>query len=511
MRRILATIALAATIGSAVAAVADEPQRGGELNYGTVTEVSSLDPHVYVGSAWKVLNMALYDTLVTFDGNGKLVPSLAESWDQPDAKTIIFHLRSGVKFHQGQDFSAEDVKFTIERLQDEATAATLRPYVVGVSVEIVDPLTVKLTTPEPDATLLSVLAMPEAAIVDKAWMEAKPNVKVEANGTGPFKLAKYEPSVQAVLERNPDYFRKGQPYLDRVRFQMIKDAGARVNALRSGSVDMIDFVPWKDIDQLAATQGIKVQSAGGSFMNLWTNATKPPFDDPRVRRAVAYAIDREAVSKGAFFGHGSPLYGPPTPPDSRYYHEDLAHTFSYDPDKARTLLEDAGHGDGLHVNMIVYNGLPIYTTTAQILQANLKKVGIDADIKLVEWADVISRKNKGNYDLMVYGVNVKLPDPDVYSYYFGADSTYWAAPIGFKDDELQSLLQKGRTLTAFADRDPVYRQVEQRVLDLSPWIFVNWREQAQAYKSSVHGYKQLGGALSEASPGIALPTLWIEH
>ena len=499
----------AAEIGTPAAAA--EPMPGGTLRYGMVTEISSLDPHVYVGSSWKVLNMALYDSLLSFDQEAQLRPGLAESWETPDARTYIFHLRDGVSFHGTQTFTAEDVKFSLERIQDEVTGATLRPNLDSATITVIDEHTVKVEKPEPDATLLNVLAMPEAAIVSKEWMEAGPNVKVEANGTGPFVLKEYEPAVRAVVEKNPNYYKEGLPYLDRVEFRMIGNADARVNALRTGAVDMIEFVPWKDIDRLAAEPGIEVATSGGAFMNIWINATKEPFDDARVRRALAFAIDRDAISDAAFFGHGTPLYGPPTSQDSPYYNESLAEAFSYDPEKAKELLAEAGYPDGFSGELLVYQGLPIYTTTAQIVQANLQDVGIDTDIKLVEWANVVESKDTGAYDLMIYGVNVKLPDPDVYAYYFGSDSTYWAKPIGFESEQLEALLRKGRALTDVAERRKVYAQLEEHIVDLSPWVFINWRDQAQAHEDKVHGYEQLGGALSEASPGIALPILWIER
>jgi peptide/nickel transport system substrate-binding protein/glutathione transport system substrate-binding protein len=292
---------------------------------------------------------------------------------------------------------------------------------------------------------------------------------------------------------------------------MIKNDEARVNALRTGAVDMIEFVPWKDIDTLTRQSGIKVEASGGAFMNLWFNAKKKPFDDPRVRRAVAFAIDREAISKAAFFGHGTPLYGPPTTPDSPFYNPELARAFAHDPQKAKALLKEAGIPEGFECELLVYQGLAIYTSSAQIIQANLKTVGLNARIKLAEWANVVESKNKGTYDVMVYGVNVKLPDPDAYAYYFGGDSTYWAQPIGFRDETIESLLKKGRALTSTDERRKVYAELERRIVELSPWVFINWRDQAQAYKDTVQGYRQLGGALSESGPGIALPLMWIRR
>lgn len=490
----------------------ETPQRGGTLNYGMVTEIASLDPHVYTGSSWKVLNHTIYGTLLTYDKKGQLVPGLAASWQaSADAKSYTFALRKGVKFHKGQEFGAKDVKYTIERIMDPATGATLKPNFDGTTVTVIDDHTVRIDKAEPDATLLGILALPEAAIVSEAWMKTQPNVKAEMNGTGPFVLAEYEPKVRAVVRRNPAYHEEGQPYLDAVNFRMIANGDARVNALRTGAVDMIEFVPWKDIDVLKGLGGIEVQTSGGAFMNLWVNPSRKPFDNPKVRQALNFAIDRAAISKAGFFGHGSPLAGPPSTPDSPFHNKDFEGHFSYNPAKAKALLAEAGVSGPLDVDMVVFQGLAIYTTTAQVVQANLKDLGINAKIRLLEWANVVDSKDKAQYDLMVWGVNVKLPDPDAYAYYFGSDSPYWAKPVSYRDAVLDDLLKKARGVTDLAARKAIYREAEQRILEQSPWVFINWRDQAQAYKAKVKGYVQLGGALSESAPGIALPTLWMKN
>jgi peptide/nickel transport system substrate-binding protein len=506
----LGALVLGLTPALSTSAYAQTPKKGGTLRYGTVTEVTNLDPHVYGGNAWRVLIEALYSPLVGYDANGAIVPRLATRWEQPDSKTIVFNLRPGVTFHDGTPVTAQDVKFSLDRIIDAKTAATLRTNLIGATVTLVDDATIKVEKPEPDATLLSVLALPEAAIVSRKWIEGGANVKASANGTGPFALKVYEPSVRAVLEKNAAYFVAGEPYLDTVEVRMIKSDDARVNALRSGSLDMIDFVPWKDIDMLGRLPNFKVDSSGGAFMNVWFNATRKPFDDPRVRQAIAYAVDREAISKAAFFGHGSPISGPPTPSDSPFYVKELDGRFKRDTAKAKALLAEAGHAQGLEIELVVFQGLGIYTTTAQVIQANLKEIGVNCSIKLVEWANLMERKNGANYDAMLYGVSMKLPDPDVYSYYFGADSTYWAKPIGYRDDVLEKLLAEGRATTEPAKRKPIYAKVEERLLETSPWVFVNYREQAQAYRRNVKGYKHLAGALNESSTGISLPTMWLD-
>ncbi len=508
-RLALALGACALTAWTSGAAAAETPKPGGTLRYGTVSEIVSLDPHIYGGSAWKVLIEALYSPLAGYDKSGAIVPRLAQRWDQPDARTLVFHLRPDVTFQDGTPVTADDVKFSLDRILDAATGATLRSNLQGATVTVVDAATVKVEKPTPDATMLSVLALPEAAIVSRKWVQGGANLKLSANGTGPFLLKSYEPAVRASLVRNPRYFVTGQPYLDGVDFRMIKSDDARVNALRSQSLDMIDFVPWKDIDVLRRNAGTRIDTAGGAFMSVWFNTGKKPFDDARVRRAVSYAIDREAVSKAAFFGYGKPIYGAPTPQDSPYYDKALDGTYQRDTAKARALLAEAGYANGVDASMVVFQGLGIYTTMAQVVQANLKEVGINLKLEPVEWATLVERKNRGDYESMIYGVSVKLPDPDAYAYYLGGDSSYWAKPVGYRDPELEKLLAQGRALTDPKARQPIYQQAEKRILETSPWVFVSWREQAQGYLRKVHGYTQLGGALSESSPGISLPTMWL--
>jgi ABC-type transport system substrate-binding protein len=510
--RALAFAAWAATAVAAPAFAQDTPKRGGTLTYGMVTEVASLDPHVYSGSSWKVINHALYSSLLGFDASGKIVPALAEKWEvSADAKTYTFTLRSGVTFHKGQKLAAQDVKYSFDRILDAATGATLRGNLQGLTVDAVDDRTVRMTLAEPDTGFLNIVALPEAAIVSAEWMKGSPNVKAEANGTGPFVLAEYEPKVRALVKRNPSYYVKDQPRLDQVVFRMISNGDARVNALRTGATDMIEFVPWKDIDILKQLPGIEVQSAGGAFMNLWLNSSKPPFNNPKVRQALNYAVDREAISKAAYFGHGTPLSGPPNGGDTPFFNEDLAKAYSYDPAKAKALMAEAGFANGFETEMIVYQGLTIYTTTAQILQSNLKDIGINVKIKLSEWANVVEAKDKGQYEVMIWGVSVKLPGPDAYAYYFSSDSTYWAKPIGYADRDLDRILRQARSTVDEGQRKALYRSAEERIVQTSPWVFINWRDQAQAYRSKIKGYVQLGGALSESSPGIVLPTMWIAN
>lgn len=488
----------------------ETPRQGGTLRYGAVSEVTSLDPQVYGGSAWRVLAEVLYSRLVSFDKDGVVVPQLAQRWEQPDARTLVFHLRPDVVFHDGTPLTADDVKFSLDRILDPATGAALHGSLQGATVAVIDPATVRVTSAAADATMLTSLAMTEASILSRRWVQGGANLKMNENGTGPFLLKSYEPAVRAFLERNPRYFVAGLPYLDAIDFRMIKNDDARGNALRSQSVDMIDVVPWKDINALRRNPAIKIDMAGGVFMSVWFNPSKKPFDDPRVRRAIAFAVDREAVSKAAFFGYGKPIYGAPSTPDSPYHNSTLDQTFVRDLSRARALLAEAGYPQGFETSMVVFQGMGIYTTTAQVIQANLKEVGIDLKLELAEWATLLDRKNRGDYQSVLYGTSLKIPDPDTYLYYYGAESTFWAKPVGFRDPELETILAQGRARVATEERRPFYLQAEQRIVETSPWVFINWREQAQGYSSRVQGYAQRNGSISESSPGLSLPTMWLK-
>jgi peptide/nickel transport system substrate-binding protein/glutathione transport system substrate-binding protein len=511
VRRLLTLIVCAAaSFGIALSASAQEqPRSGGELRYGTFTEIPSIDPHVYTGTSGRVVDVALYESLLAFDQSGKLVPGLATQWSSEDAKTYLFKLRRNVRFHEGQMLTARDVKYSLERILDPSVGASFRSNLEGFTITIVDDYTIKLQNPEPDATLPITLAQPETAIVSEAWMKTNPNVKTQANGTGPFMLAEHEPKVRIVVKKNPNYWNVGLPRLDRVVFQEIPNGDARGNALRTGALDMIEFVQWKDIDSLKTQPGIQIDTASGSFMNIWYNTSKKPFNDKRVRQAFGFAVDREAVSKAALFGYGPPLYGPPTVQDSPYFNPEFAHAFSYDPEKAKSLLAAAGYPSGFSFDLICMQGIDVYAATCQVVQAYLQKIGINVTLKPMDFARVVEAKSAGQYDAMIYGVSVKSPDPDAYSYYFSAASTYWAKGARFSNPIIEKLLREGRSFVDVARRKPIYRELERVIIDESPWTFLNWREQAQGYKKNIKGYVHMGGGLSEVGPGIAMKTMWL--
>jgi ABC-type transport system substrate-binding protein len=475
----------------------------GSLTFGSLGLLANLDPHVVGGTVWRKTLPLIYDRLLGYDAAGKLVGLLAESWSFASPTELAVALRRGVTFHGGQAFSAADVVASFERIRDPAAGASLRATVQDVKVAAKDAHTVVFTLPEPSASFPNVLAVEEAAIVSKDWLATKPNLALTANGTGPFKLEQFDPKVETRLVRNDAYYVAGLPKLQRIVQRAIADDSARVNALKTGAVDLIDTVPWNQIAALKEAAGITVVSAAAAMMDLWFNTADKTCGDPRIRRAISYAIDREAISKVAFFGYGKPLYGPPTPAASEFYHADLAKHFSYDVARAKQLLAEAGVKGPLAIEFIVSQAPTVYMTIAQIVAANLAQIGINAKIVTVDFPTVLARKNSGNYQMLLYGVSVQGPDPDIaYTYYFGPGTGYWAAGAKYEDATVAKLLAAGRSETDPAKRSRIYHDLEAHLLETSPWVFMTWRDDAVAFKSTLMGYADLDGAL-------AVPAFWI--
>ena len=197
------------------------------------------------------------------------------------------------------------------------------------------------------------------------------------------------------------------------------------------------------------------------------------------------------------------MYGPPTPETSEFFNADLAKSFSRNVDKAKGLLKEAGVTGPLQIEFLVSQAPAVYMTIAQIVVANLAQIGVTAKIVTVDFPTVLERKNSGNYQMILYGASVRGPDPDIaYGYYFGPGTGYWAAGAGFKDAELTELLAAGRAEVDIQKRKDIYRKLEKRVLELSPWVFLTWRDDAVAYKSKLKGFAKLEG-------GLSVPAFWI--
>ncbi|MCA9878563.1 MAG: hypothetical protein KC442_12300 [Thermomicrobiales bacterium] len=472
------------------------PQPGGVLRFGVSREPSGFDPHIDTGFIDAALQGNVYDRLVEYSDTGEIVPALAESWEMPDDRTYIFHLRDGVTFHNGDPFTSADVIYTFDRILDENTGATLRSESQNMeSYEAVDPLTVKIVTREPYASFLTILASNPMSIVSKAWAEAGGDFQQEMVGTGPFMLAEYEPEVRYVMPKNPNYWKPGLPYLDSLELIPTKDIAARISGLQSGQLDFVDNIPWQDMLMLGDNPDFAVHMGYVSFAVLRINPTLPPTDLQLVRQALNYAINRDDVSQAAYGGMALPMTGSLFPEGSFWYEPSLADRYAYDPDKAKVLLAEAGFADAGEVSLGLTTTSPDEGSigdVALVVLQNLEDLGLNVDFEVVvDFQVVVDKRISGEYQLMADGLDWTTPDPDALSLYFQTGGSQYAAGVGYSNPELDALFEQGRVTPDQEARKAIYLQVQQIILDDAPWIFGVWRPEAEASRSVVHGYTRI--------------------
>ena len=486
-----AVLAVLATSGPALAQVPADV-----LSVGQIAEPLSLDPHrVTAVNDFRIL-VNIYDGLVRFaDGTLEVEPALAEGWDiSEDGTVYTFFLRQDVTFHDGTPFDADAVAFNFDRMLDEAHPYhdtgpfPLSFFFSGITdTEVVDDHTVRFHLDEPYAPLLSNLAYPTGLIVSPAAvMDHGAEYGRNPVGTGPFRFAVWEPNRQVAVERNPDYW-DGVPPLRGVVFRPITDNNARVTEILSGGIDLMVEVPPQMVSTFAENDAFVVhEQAGPHLWFLILNLREAPFDDVRMRRAVNYAINKQALVERVLQGTAT-VADSPIPPAFAWAYNDALEPYPYDPDRARALIEEAGYGDGVTVTFLVTQGGsgmldPVAMGTA--IQADLAAVGITAEIESYEWNTYLGLVNPGlegvgDMAQMAWMTN----DPDTLPFLAlrtgafpeegGFNSGYYSNP------EVDALLEAARASTDQSERAALYREVQAIVYEDAPWAFIaNWQQNA---------------------------------
>jgi ABC-type transport system substrate-binding protein len=375
-------IVFALLVLGTIGAWAGEARRGGTLRIGYFQDMTGLDPHTQIGIPAVYVMQNIFQSLVTLNEHLEFVPELAESWQvQEGGRTYVFHLRRGVQFHDGTPFDAAAVKWNFERLFDPEEKALMRAYFGAVaSVEVIDTHTLKITQKYPSQMLLPALAsyglagfMLVSPTSYKTW--GKRDLLLHPVGTGPFKFVKWDQNQVILLERNTQYWRPGLPYLDRLEFKIIKEGVTRLAALRKGEVDFANRLPVEQVGLVAKDP--KIQLFKGPDMALvytWFNTQRKPFDDLRVRQALAgYGLNRAEISKAVFLAHGGPLVS--MVPTGALGHLDFPERYPYNPEKAKALLKEAGYDER---NPLQYTILlnPFNVMFAAPLKTQLEKLGV---------------------------------------------------------------------------------------------------------------------------------------
>jgi peptide/nickel transport system substrate-binding protein len=462
---------------------------GGVLRVGGETPFDDLDPHT-VRVGWHIHTMAnVYSGLVRPSPDLLPQPDLATKWEFKDPKTVEFTLRQGVKFHNGREVVAADVKYTFDRILDPKLAASYASYVDSVeSIEAPEKYRVVFHLKRADAALINNLMMPSMGIVAKEVVEQNGgSLKTTMVGSGPFKFKEHIPNQKLVLVKNPDYYIQGQPLLDELNIVPLANETARTNALRSGEVDYIEPAAPKDIQALRNDRSITVTGGPNlSFVGVSLNTTHPPFDDPRVRQALAYGINRDEVVQKAFDGFAQPLWGPPLIPP--YWAGNTDKYYSIDLNKAKQLLAEAGYPNGFKATLTTGTTTSYHAAFATVVQSELKKVGIDVEIVTLDGAVATANWKKGEFEMYpIRWWGSDFIDPD------GAFRPTFTCKGSYNNsracnEKFDELIAKGLEVTSIDERKAVYKEAMKVLADFQPWVFLVAFDRFQAMKDYVKGY-----------------------
>lgn len=462
----------------------------GVLKFAIETEPVGLDPNQVTAFASHRVLENVYDGLLRYDETMQLVPNLAKSFEVKDAYTVVFELREDVYFHNGTKMTVEDVLYTFERISDPDYGSPAASYYADVdSIKALDDKTVefKLKTPSVNA-LLDNFAGVNSSIVSKEFVESGANMQLVTNGTGPFKLADYSEGNYILLLKNDQYYIDGIPKIEELRFVIIPEEVARVAALRNGDVNISQINEPLSLNQLSSNQFNIFRQPVLSYYLLGINTNVEPLNKPKVRRALSYAVNRDQIIQMIAFGEGS-VTGIMNPTVEAWAIKPSEFPeYTYNPQKAKELLKEAGYPNGFEFSITVaarYN----FDKIAQAMQAQLAAVGITAKLDMVEWGIFIKKWKEIDFDSFISlnsgSVN---PDKQLYRTFHSTGSTN---KFNYSNEEVDELLEKGRTTTDYEERKEVYDEIQEILVDESPILFLYSPNNLYASQSSVKGFKTM--------------------
>jgi len=485
--RTLAGAALALTVallagcssGAGVDVGGGDAAKGGVLRAAIGGEPDQLDPHkTSAYYSFQVLEN-VYDTLVEPDAELQMRPSLATEWRTSDDQlTWTFTLREGLKFSDGSALTAEDVVYSYRRIIDEKLNAAYK-FATVKEVAAPDATTVVITLTAPTPNLLANLGgFKGVAIVQKANVDSG-DIRTKPVGSGPFSVAGYTSGDRIELVRNENYW-GSQAKLDGVTFTFVKDPTVALQNLRGDEADWTDNLPPQQVPGLRDAGNPTVQTvASNDYWYLALNQARKPYDDPAVRQAIAFALDREAIAKAAKFGLAT--VNQTAIPRASSWHYDYA-PYNRDLDKAKSLL--AGKS-GLNLELMVTTEYPETVTAAQVIAANLDEIGIAVKIRTLDFAQWLDEQGKGNFDAFLLGWLGNI-DPDEF-YYAQHHSEGTFNFHNYRNAEVDKLLEQARVQTDQAARKQEYDRAAKLIVDDASYIYLYNPDVVQGWSDKVSG------------------------
>jgi peptide/nickel transport system substrate-binding protein len=524
----------AASLGGALASpggarAQEAPQPGGELVYGAPTRFDTLDPNVTTSSAAARVCFHVFDPLVWEAKAGEFVPGLAERWEvNAAADQYRFFLRKDVKFHDGSPFTAEAVKFTFDRIVDPELKSQMAFSGIGPyeSSTVVDRHTVLVKFKRPFAPFLSSVAQSVLAPVSPdAVRKAGKDFGTRPVGTGPFRCESYAPDSAARLSRNPDYrwapsfFKHAGPaYLDAITWRLIPEPATRLAALRAGEVHVIDDVPTQDYRSLQREPAIQLLQGdlAGSGWSMMINVTRPPTDDPGVRQALEWGVDKVAMSRAVWQGVHKPACSPLT---SVMFGYDSAtcNVYRYDPKKAGEVLDEAGwkmgpagvrRKDGQDLVLALYyrSDNADFTAMATFLQSMYQPIGIKIDLHGLAQAGYFNAVRAGQHNLQFWWDTRTDPDM-VRMLLYSANANGGTNRNRYKNAEMDKLIDDAAGTTDPVRRKRLYTEIQMKVLRESVMVFFADPLNIFAYQKA----KLMGAVLDWSATNVLLHNAWLKR
>ena len=482
----------------------DEPAYGDILVRGDIGDASNLIPLLASDSASHNVAGMVFNGLVKYDKDMNIVGDLAESWDvSPNGLVITFHLRKGVKWHDGHPFTSADVLYTYQVTVDPKTpTAYAGDFLKVKKAEAMDDYTFRVTYDKPFAPALISWS---SAILPRHLLDGKDITKSSLSrhpiGTGPYKFKEWVTGQKIVLVSNPDYF-EGQPYIDGRITRIIPDSATMFLELRAQNIGMMGLTPLQYTRQtennLFRNNFNKYRYLSFAYTYLGYNLKNPLFTDKRVRQAISYAINKDEIINGVLLKLGKPAHGPYKP--GTWAYNDNVKIYNYDPQKARELLREAGwtkvnpagilekEGKPFVFEIVTNQGNETRQKCAEIIQRQLKEVGIDVKIRILEWSSFVTDFiNKRRFDAVIMGWTIPL-DPDAYDVWHSSKT----APeelnfVAYKNPEVDEMLEKGRSTFDQKERKKYYDRFQELLAEDQPYTFLYVPEALVIVNKRFHG------------------------
>ena len=450
------------------------------LRIGVNTEIDSFDPYISAAADTQAIMMNVFEGLTMTDSTGNIIPALAKSWDiSEDGCEYIFHLEENVVFHNGKAFGADDVVFSLKRLSglDGGKAASSK-FEDLANVEKTGDYTVKVILNNKDASFLGKCM---TAVIPEGYNEQAD----KPVGTGPYKFSAFQAGQLTRLTLNTAYYNENRMgKISEVEFILMPDDSAKIMALRSGSIDLFE-ASGETISQLG-DEFTKFHSLSNTAQILALNNTAEPFDNPKVRTAINYAINRQEIVDIISGGMGYPIYTSFTPSMEAWYNKDTENTYSFDQEKAKELLKEAGFESGFDMEITVPSNYQMHVDTAQVLINQLEKIGIRAVIKQIEMAQWTGEVyTDANYHSTIIGLGGKVEPHDIIVRF---ESSYYRNFYKFSNGEYDKIVADGINENDINKRKELYARAQEIITNESAAIFLQDPGRDMACLKEVKGF-----------------------